>query len=149
MDQTLHALGQILLNAIPTLLIVGFLVLFLRSFYFKPFEKIAAARFFATEGARLAAERKMQESERRVAEFEDKLRAARGEIYAEQEKSLKEIESGQAANLSAVRTQSSAAIERAKADIGAQADQARLSFDALSSELADEIAARVLQGRAA
>ena len=149
MDRTIHDLGRILLNAVPTFLIVTFLILYLRSVFFKPLARILQQRYDETEGAQKAAEASMREAERRVAEYEEKLRAARGEIYAEQEKLYRQLEQEHAAHLETARREADAAIARAMAELTAQSDQARETLEAQSGELADRIVFRVLEGRAA
>ena len=52
MDAMLHALGGILLRAVPTFLLVILLHFYLKSIFFKPLEKVLHKRYEATEGAR-------------------------------------------------------------------------------------------------
>jgi len=53
----LHDLGQLLLRAVPTFLLVFALDFYLKYMFFKPLEKVLQQRYDATEGARkLAAE---------------------------------------------------------------------------------------------
>ena len=44
MAETAHALGQILLQALPTFFLVIFLYIYLNQMYFKPFGKVIAER---------------------------------------------------------------------------------------------------------
>jgi len=52
MAATLHALGEILVQALPTFFLVLLLFIYLRSMFFKPLERVLAERREATEGAR-------------------------------------------------------------------------------------------------
>ena len=52
MDATLHALGEILLKAVPTVLLVVVLHFYLKYVFFKPLKKVLEERYNATEGAR-------------------------------------------------------------------------------------------------
>jgi F-type H+-transporting ATPase subunit b len=149
MDKTLHDLGRILLNAVPTFLIVGFLILYLRSMFFAPIAKILQRRYDETEGARAAAEESMRQAELRVAEYEEKLRAARNELYAEQEKAFRQLEQENARNLEAAKREAEAQILRARAQLQEQVDESRRTLEAQTSELADRIVSRVFEGRAA
>ncbi len=149
MDATFHALGRILLNGVPTFLIVLLLVFYLRAMFFGPFARILQRRYEATEGAEKAAEESMREAERRIAEYEDKLRAARGEIYAEQDRVFRQLERELAAQMDVTRRESEAHVARAAVALEMESQEARKTLDARSSELADEIADRVLEGRAA
>src|SRR5205085_2833862 len=51
MDAMLHALGGILLRAVPTFLLLIALTYYLKSVFFKPLEKVLHQRYEATEGA--------------------------------------------------------------------------------------------------
>ncbi len=64
----LHALGGILLRAVPTFLLVILLHFYLKSMFFKPLEKVLSERFQATEGARQAAEKSLAEAAEKAVE---------------------------------------------------------------------------------
>jgi F0F1-type ATP synthase membrane subunit b/b' len=91
----------------------------------------------------------MRNAERQIAEYEEKLRAARGEIYAEQAQALKAVEAENAAQLERTRREAETQIARAHAQLLEESEQARRSLESRSSELADQIVARILEGRAA
>ena len=76
MEDIFHSLRLILLNSVPTFCFLLFLVIYLRAMYFQPFAKILKQRYEATEGAKKAAEESLRQAELRVAEYEEKLRAA-------------------------------------------------------------------------
>ena len=86
MDKTLHQLGGILLNGIPTFVLVLLLNVYLRFVFFKPLEKTLADRYAKTEGARKAAAAALAAADARVAEHQAALRAARSEVFEAQEK---------------------------------------------------------------
>ena len=81
MDKTLHQLGGILLNRIPTFVLVLLLNLYLRFVFFKPLENTLAARYAKTEGARQAAAAALAAADARVAEHQAALRAARAKVF--------------------------------------------------------------------
>lgn len=149
MDATLHALGRILLDGVPTALIVLFLVGYLRFVFFGPLSRIYKQRYDETEGARKAAAESIRQAELRIAEYEEKLRAARGEIYAGQDRALREVEREQADRLATARREADAHVARAAAELKTESEQARQTLETRSSELAAEIVDRVLEGRAA
>jgi F-type H+-transporting ATPase subunit b len=149
MEDIFHSLRLILLNSVPTFCFLLFLVIYLRAMYFQPFAKILKQRYEATEGAKKAAEESLRQAELRVAEYEEKLRAARNEIYAEQEKALQKLDADQSAQLENVRREAEARIAHARAELEAEVDEAKRSLNSQSSELADQIVSRILEGRAA
>lgn len=149
MEATLQALGRILLNGLPTFFLVILLHFYLKRTFFRPIEKTLAARFEATEGARKAAEQSLQDADKRIAEYQASIRAARGEIYIEQEKLRKELQEKQSAQLEAARQDAANRLAQAKAEIEAETANARQTLATESDALANEIAETILQRRAA
>ena len=54
MEKTLHDLGGIILEGLPTFFLVLILAVFVKFLYLNPLEKVLAERFRLTEGARQA-----------------------------------------------------------------------------------------------
>ena len=149
MEATLHALGGILLRAVPTLLLVIFLHFYLKFVFFKPLEKVLHRRYEATEGARRLAEESMARAAAKAAEYEAAMRSARGEVYLEQERLHKKLQEQQAAALAAARKQAEGAIREAKARLGEDVESAKTGFARESDLLAAQIAETILQRSAA
>ena len=63
MEQTLQALGGILLKAIPTVILLLILHAYLRAVLFTPLEKMLRQRGELTEGARKAADQSLAAAE--------------------------------------------------------------------------------------
>ena len=149
MDATLHALGGILLNAVPTFLLVVFLHFFLKGVFFKPLEKVLYRRYEATEGARKLAEAALARAAARAAEYEAAMRAARGEVYQAQEAVHKRLEEREAAELHAERARADAVIRKAKEELAADAAAVRETLAQQSETLAAQIADSILRRSAA
>src|SRR4051812_3696492 len=103
MDATLHQLAQILLQGLPTFFLVLFLHFYLKSVFFKPLEKMLHERKEATEGARKQAADSLARAEAKAAAYEESIRAARSEIYQEQEALRRKWRDEQTAQLSDAR----------------------------------------------
>jgi F-type H+-transporting ATPase subunit b len=149
MDQILRQLGELLLKAIPTFLLVVFLSFYLKRMFFKPLEKVLAERYAATEGARKLADESFQRASAKAAEYEAAMREARADIYHQQEESHKNLQEQAAAQLAEARKRSQASVEEAKKQIAEEASAARLSLKGESDQLAAQIADTVLRGSAA
>ena len=149
MDATLHALGGILLNALPTFLLVVFLHFFLKAVFFKPLEKVLHQRYEATEGARKLAEEALARAAARTAEYEAAMRAARGEVYQAQEAVHKRLEEKAAAELHAARSRADETVKNAKDQLAVDAAAARESLAQQSEALANQIADSILRRSAA
>src|SRR5215813_11990281 len=114
MDAMLHALGGILLRAVPTFLLILLLHFYLKSVFFKPLEKVLKARFDATEGARNLAEQSLAHAAAKTEQYEKTLFAAQTEIYQAQDKALKTLQESHALAVTEARTNADAQIEHAK-----------------------------------
>jgi len=149
MDATFNALGQILLKAIPTFLLVIALHFYLKSFFFKPMERVRQQRYDATEGARLKAQQSLDRAAAKTAEYEAALRAAKAEVYQAQERLHQQLQERQAAELHAARQQADAAIQQARADLARDVETAKAGLERSSEALAVEIADSLLRRSAA
>jgi len=149
MDQILRQLGELLLKAIPTFLLVVFLSLYLKRIFFKPLEKVLAERYAATEGARKLAEESFQRASAKTAEYEAAMREARADVYRQQEQIHKELQEKAAAQIAEARQRSEAAVEAARQQLAQEAEAAKASLAAQSDQLASQIADTVLRRSAA
>ena len=149
MDSTLHALGRILLNAIPTFLLLLFLLVYLKQMFFKPLARTLAARFAATEGAQKAAAESLKNAEAQVEQYRRALQAARAESYVEQERVFKEVAARNAAEAEASRKGAETRIAEAKRQMDADVEAAKQSLGTHTQDLADRIATAILQGQPA
>jgi F-type H+-transporting ATPase subunit b len=149
MDVILQQLGQLLLKAVPTFLLVILLDFYLKRMFFRPMEKILHQRYEATEGARKAADESLARAAAKTAEYEAALRAARSEIYHQQEQLHKELQEREAAQIAEVRQRTDAAIQAAKADIARDVETAKSALARESESLANQIADSILRRSAA
>jgi len=149
MDATLRALGEILLNAVPTFLLVVLLHFYLKKVFFQPMEKVLRERFEATEGARKLADQSLARASARVAEYEAAIRAARSEIYQAQEEFYKQLQDQQAAQIAQARLNAEAGVHEAKAQLARDFETAKATLAQASQAMADEIADSMLKGTAA
>lgn len=149
MDDTLRAVGQLLIQALPTFFIVLFLYAFLKAVFFGPLDRILAQRREATEGARKQAAEALDRANARVAAYEEQIRAARNEIYKEQEELRRNLMQEQSARIAEARKASETALAAAKSEIAAQSAEAERSLARETQALADTITRTILHGRTA
>jgi F-type H+-transporting ATPase subunit b len=147
MDDTLRALGGILLRAVPTFLLVVLLHFYLKKVFFQPLEKVLRKRYEATEGARKLAEQSLAHAAARTAEYEKAIRAARSEVYQAQEKLYKQLQESEAAQLLAARHAAEAALKVAREQIAHDVEAAKAGLALESDSLAGEIADSILRVR--
>ncbi len=149
MDATFHALGQILLNGLPTFFLILFLNFYLKQMFFKPLEQTLAQRYELTEGARLAADESLKNADQRIADYQTKLTAARSEVYAEQELAHRKLADEQAAELEAAHKHAEEMLSRTKLQLASQKEAALETLASRSDDLANRIAQSILKGKAA
>jgi len=146
MQATLHALGGILLRAIPTFLLIILLHFYLKNMFFKPLGKVLRERYEATEGARRLAEQSLERAAAKAAEYEAAMRAARAEVYQAQDQIHKQLQERHAAHLLEARQQAEAAAREARTQLAKDVEAAKVSLaseaEALSAQIADSMLRR-------
>jgi F-type H+-transporting ATPase subunit b len=149
MDVILHQLGQLLLKAVPTFILVVLLQFYLKRVFFKPLEKVLHLRYEATEGARKAAEDSLARASAKTAEYEAALRAARTEVYQSHDQLHKQLQERETAQVAEARKRADAAVKAARADIAKDVEEAKTALRVESEMLANQIADSILRRSAA
>lgn len=148
MEQTLHALAGILLKSIPTVGLLLFLYFYLKLMLFGPLNRVLKQREELTAGTRHAAQKSLKDAERKVQEYEAKMREARAEVYREQEETRRQWLADQARQLTGARERTGQVVQKAKEQMAVEVATARQSLVEAAGTLADQIATAVLAGRA-
>jgi F-type H+-transporting ATPase subunit b len=146
MDAILASLGELLLRAVPTFLLVVFLHFYLKYVFFAPLDKVLAARTAATGGARAAAQASLDTASRKAAEYEAAIRAARSEIFKEQEESRGALRQQQTAALDESRRNASEMVKQARLELAGEVAGAKNALAGESDRLAGAIADSILRG---
>jgi F-type H+-transporting ATPase subunit b len=146
MDAILNPLGGLLLRALPTFLLVLVLHFYLKRVFFAPLDKVLEARRQATEGARRAAHTSLETASRKASEYEAAIRAARGEMYKEQEKTRRDWRQQQAGAIEESRRNASEMVKQARVQLAAEAADAKQSLATQSELLAGAITESILRG---
>jgi len=149
MEETLQALGGILLKAIPTVIFLIILHFYLKAVLFGPLDRMLKQRRELTEGARKVAEDSLAAATRKAEEYEAKLRDARAVVYKQQEEIRKRWLEEQAQQVADARASSESAEKAAREALALDADVARKSLQESSKAVADQIVAMVLGRRSA
>ena len=145
MQEIVQQLGELFLQAVPTVLIVLAFYLILRSLFFKPLLQIMAERDSRTAGAQKAAETAQAAAGEKVKQYQDALRKARAQVYAEQEAARKNLLDERAALLKAARARAADEVKAAKEGVAKELAAARRDVEATVAQLSAEIARRMLQ----
>jgi F-type H+-transporting ATPase subunit b len=143
--QIVHQLGELFLQAVPTVLIILVFYVILRALFFKPLLRVMAEREERTAGARKAAEAAQAAAADKTRQYQEALRQERARMYAEQESARKKLLDERAALLKDARSKAVAEVGAAKERVAKELAAARRDLEGSISQLAAEIARRVLQ----
>jgi len=145
MQEIVHQLGELFLQAVPTILIVLAFYLVMRGLFFRPLLKVMAEREARTVGARHQSAVADAAAADKIKQYQDALRQARAQVYAEQEAARKKLVDERAAALKEARRKASAEVASGKERVAGEFAVARRELEASIGQLAAEIAHRVLQ----
>jgi F-type H+-transporting ATPase subunit b len=140
-----HQLGELFLGAAPTILIILLFYFILRALFFQPLLQVMAERDARTVGAQKAAEAAQAAAAEKVKQYQEALKQARGQVYAEQEVARKKLLDERAAQLKDARSKAAGEVGAAKERVAGELAVARRDVEATVGQLAAEIARRILQ----
>jgi F-type H+-transporting ATPase subunit b len=144
MDEIIQQVGALLLGAIPTCLLFIVLVLCYQFLVQKPLSRTLDERRARTEGAIEEAHRAIAKAEARAAEYANKLRQARSEIFKIREQRIKQWNAERDAALDSARKSAGLKVRQAKADLETEAGNARQAIQASAADLASQVVRAVL-----
>ena len=128
MEQTLRQLGELLLGAVPTVILLAILYILYTFIVHRPLVAVLAERRARTEGAMEKARADIAAAEARTAEYEQRLREARQKVFK---------------NLDAKRQQAmqrrSEAVEEARARAQEQVKASRAALENDKAEAAGRL----------
>ena len=145
MDQTLRQLGELLLGAVPTVILLALLYPLYATIVHKPLQRVLAERRAKTEGAVEKSRADIAAAEARTSEYEQRLREARATLFRAQEARRKAALDARTAALNEARNKAHAQVEVARADIATDREAAKDGLQAEAQTLATEIMRRVLE----
>ena len=143
--ESLNALGEILLGAIPTFLLVWVLYLYVTRVFYRPLQETLRKRHEATGGLRTAAEANGATAERKAAQYEESLRAARMDLYQQQEQERQKALERRAEVARRARQQAEEMVVRAKQEMQQDIEEAKRRLAAESETIARSIVRAILE----
>jgi F0F1-type ATP synthase membrane subunit b/b' len=145
MQEIVHQLGELFLQAVPTVLILLAFYWVLRGLFFKPLLAVIAEREARTAGARKAAETAQAAAADKVKQYQEALKRARAQVYGEQEAARKKLLDQRAELLKEARGKAAGEVAAGKDQVGKELVAARREIEGSVAQLSAEIARRVLQ----
>jgi len=145
MEQTLKQIGDLLLGAIPTVVLLLTLYGLYHVILHKPLEAVLAERRKRTQGAVEKARADINLAAQRATEYETRLRDARMSIFRSLDQRRKQAMETREHAIAQARERAHQMVAQAKAEIEAESAAARASLGAESERIANQIVGTLLQ----
>jgi F-type H+-transporting ATPase subunit b len=145
MDTTLRQVGQLLLDAIPTVVLLLLLYAIYQNLLRKPMERVLGQRRDRTEGAVAKARADVASAEARTQEYEHKLREARLAVFKAQDARRQQAQQLRTQALAEARQRGQQQLREAKLAIDQDLAEARTTLQAETQRLASDIIRTVLK----
>lgn len=149
MDELLRQVGELLISSIPTA--IGLLVVWAgyRYIVHGKLQQVLEQRHALTEGAIQRAQQEIATAESRTAEYEQRLRDARAQVYQSQQANRQRLVEQRNAALAEARQQAVEMVKSARTALEKDMLAAKQSLEQQANILADEVIERVLHTAAA
>ena len=144
MDDIVQQVGALLLGAVPTILLFVVLVAAYQLLVQGPLNRVLAERRARTEGAVDNAHKAIADAEAKAAEYTDKLRLARAEIFKMREQRAKQRNAEREAALEETRKAAGAKVNQARVEIDSESERAHQAIQGSAGELASQVVRAVL-----
>lgn len=145
MIEILHQLVELFFEALPIIILVFLFYLFLNSFFFKPLLAAMDEREKRIAGAKEEAEAAQAAARDEMSRYNEEMKKARAEIYAEQEAARQAALDERAKLLRTLRARNQEQIEEAKQRIASEYEAARAEVEKESPALASQIMMMILE----
>ncbi len=145
MEETLRQLGQLLLGAIPTMVLLLTLYGLYTFLLHKPLEAVLAERRARTQGAVEKAKADIAMAAQRATEYEERLREARLAVFKALDNRRKQALEARSNAVNAARENAAQQVAAAKAQLEQDTAAARATLGSSSESIANQIIQSVLK----
>jgi F-type H+-transporting ATPase subunit b len=144
MDAILRQIGELLVNSIPT--IISMLVVWIgyRFIVHGKLKQVLEQRHALTEGAVERAQQEIAAAEARTAEYEQRVREARVQIYQQQQAFRQRVLDQRSSALAEARRQAGEMVKSAREALEKDMLAAKAALEQQANALADKVIERVL-----
>src|SRR6202795_1594520 len=145
MDQILRQLGELLLGAVPTVMLLAALYVLYTFLVYRPLSTVIAERRQRTQGAMEKARADIAAAEARTAEYEQRLREARQKIFKNQEARRQQATQSRTQVVNQARARAQEQVKQARTAIEVDKQQAMSKLQSDAARLATDIVRTVLR----
>jgi F-type H+-transporting ATPase subunit b len=147
--ETLRQLGELLLTSIPAIISILIVWGAYQSLVYRRLQQVLVERHARTEGAVQSAHAQIASAEQRTAQYEQKLREARSQVYKTQEVQHRQIMEHRSSALAEARKHADDILNRARTATMQELEAAKAGLQKQADSLADEIIDSILRPAAA
>ena len=145
MGQTLQQLGELLLGAVPTVILLATLYILYTFIVHRPLTAVLAERRSRTEGALEKARADIAAAEARTADYEQRLREARQKLFKNQEARRQQATQVRTQAVTDARTRAQDQVKLARAAMEEDKQQAMSKLQSDAARLATDIVRIVMR----
>jgi len=145
MDAILRQIGELLISSIPTIIALLIVWTGYRFIVHGKLQQVLEQRHALTQGAVEQAQKEIAKAEARTAEYEQRLREARAEIYKAQQANRQQIMDKRAEALAEARKLAGEKVKEARAGLAAAVESSRATLQQQANALADKVIETVLK----
>src|ERR1700727_3507318 len=149
MDTILRQIGELLISSVPTIISVLIVWTGYRYIVHGKLQQVLEQRHALTQGAIQRAQQEIAQAEARTAEYEQRVREARAEIYKTQQANRQRIMDRRNAALAEARKQAGDKVKEARAGLVATVATSQAALREQADSLADKVIESVLKPAAA
>ena len=144
MEEIFQQIGALLLGALPTMLLFAVLVIAYQLLVQGPLTRVLDERRARTQGAMENAQKAIAQAEAKTAEYAEKIRQARAEIFKLREQKAKQRNAEREAALDGARKAAGAKASEVRAEMDAETERAKQTIHGTAGELANQVVQAVL-----
>ena len=145
MDAILRQIGELLISSIPTIIALLIVWTGYRYIVHGKLQQVLEQRHALTQGAVEQAQKEIAKAEARTAEYEQRLREARAEIYKAQQANRQQMMDKRGAALAEARRQAGEKVKEARISLAATVDSSKTALRGQADALADKVIESVLK----
>ena len=145
MDAILRQIGELLINSIPTIISVLILWTAYTFLVHRKLQQVLAQRHALTEGAIERAQQEIAIAEKRTAEYEQRVRDARSQIFKTQQANRQRVMEERNAALAESRKNAGEMVKKAREALAKDTAGAKAALEQQANVLADQVIATVLR----
>lgn len=144
MNEILAKLSELVLGSVPTIVLFALVVIAYSVLVRRPLEKTLAERRARTSGAMEQAKSAVASAESKTSEYEERLRAAKAEIFEARQQRQQKFNAEREAALAEAREQAQARVSAARQQVEQSIQDAKKQIELATEQLSAQVVKAIL-----